>query len=95
VHGVDDFCVIYAAKIDGGDVQVGMADLALNGAESDAFAGHLDGVGVPGPGAARSGDGRQRHERSSAIERVHRRCPQALSGSCDLNSKRCEPLLPG
>ena len=47
VDGFDDFAAIDALQVDRGDAEVGMAELALYDVERDAFAGHLDGVGVP------------------------------------------------
>ena len=34
-------------QIDGGDAEVAVSELALDDDQRDAFAGHLDGVGVP------------------------------------------------
>ena len=36
-----------ALEVDAGDTEVGMAELALNDDEWDAFVGHLDRVRVP------------------------------------------------
>ena len=46
VDGVDDLGVVDALEVDGGDAELAVAELALNDHERDAFAGHLDGVGV-------------------------------------------------
>jgi hypothetical protein len=47
VDGVDDFRVIDSLKVDRGDPEVSMSELALDDDERDAFVGHLDRVGVP------------------------------------------------
>ena len=47
VHGVDDLGVVDPAQIHRGDREVGVAELALDDDEWHAFAGHLNGVGVP------------------------------------------------
>ena len=46
MDGVDDFGVVDALQVDRGDAEVAVAELALDDDERDAFAGHLDGVGV-------------------------------------------------
>src|SRR5215212_6463367 len=46
VDGVDDLGVVDALEVDGGDAEVGVAELALDDDQRDALAGHLDGVGV-------------------------------------------------
>jgi len=43
---VDDFGVIDALQVDGGDAEVGVPELALDDVQRDAFASHLDGVRV-------------------------------------------------
>ena len=47
MDGVDDFGVVDALEIDGGDAEVAVAELALDYEQRDAFVGHLDVVGVP------------------------------------------------
>ena len=46
MHGVDDLGVVDALQVDRGDPEVAVAELALDDDQWDAFAGHLDGVGV-------------------------------------------------
>src|SRR5205807_7876152 len=47
VNGLDDLGVVDAAQVGRGDPEVGVAELALDDDEWHAFAGHLNGVGVP------------------------------------------------
>jgi hypothetical protein len=47
MDGRDDLRAIDALQIDRGDPEVGMAELALDDDERDAFVGHLDRVRVP------------------------------------------------
>src|SRR5829696_7896085 len=47
VDGLDDLGVVDALEVDGGDAEVAVSELALDDDERDAFAGHLDGGGVP------------------------------------------------
>ena len=44
MDGADDLAAIDALQIDAGDAQVGMAELALDDDERDAFVRHLDRV---------------------------------------------------
>jgi hypothetical protein len=44
--GIDDFAAIDALEVDRGDPEVGVSELALDDVERNAFAGHLDGMGV-------------------------------------------------
>ena len=46
VDGVDDLGAVDALQVDGCDAEVCVTELALDDRERDAFAGHLDGVGV-------------------------------------------------
>jgi hypothetical protein len=46
VDGVDDLGVVDALGVDGGDAEVVVTELALDDDQRDAFAGHLDRVGV-------------------------------------------------
>src|SRR3954449_11767089 len=46
VDSLDDFAAVDALQVDGGDAEVAVSELALDDDERDAFAGHLDGVGV-------------------------------------------------
>ncbi len=46
VDGVDDLGVVDALQVDGGDAEVAVSELALDDDQRDAFACHLDGVGV-------------------------------------------------
>jgi len=46
VDGVDDLGVVDSLEVDRGDAQVGVAELALDDVERDAFVCHLDRVGV-------------------------------------------------
>jgi hypothetical protein len=43
---VDDLALVGALKVDRGDSEVGVSELALNDGQRNAFAGHLDGVRV-------------------------------------------------
>src|SRR5215207_913784 len=47
VHGLDDLAAVDALEVDAGDAEVAVSELALHDDQRDAFAGHLDGVGVP------------------------------------------------
>ena len=47
VNGLDDLGVVDAAQVGRGDPEVGVAELVLDDDEWHAFAGHLNGVGVP------------------------------------------------
>ena len=47
MHGLDDLRVVDALEIDRGDAEIAMSELALDNDQRNAFAGHLDGVGVP------------------------------------------------
>ena len=46
MDGVDDLGVVDALEVDRGDAEVAVSELALDDDQRDAFAGHLDGVGV-------------------------------------------------
>jgi len=46
VDGVDDFGVVDAAQVGGGDPEVSMTELPLDDHQRDALAAHLDRVGV-------------------------------------------------
>ena len=46
MHGLDDLAAVDALKVDGGDAEVAVPQLALDDDQRYAFAGHLDGVGV-------------------------------------------------
>ena len=46
VDGIDDLGVIDALQVDRGDTEVGVAELALDDVECDAFVCHLDRVRV-------------------------------------------------
>ena len=46
MHGLDDLATVDALQIDGSDAEVAVAELALDDDQRNAFAGHLDGVGV-------------------------------------------------
>ena len=46
VDGVDDLGVVDAARVRGGDPEVGVTELPLDDDERDSFPTHLDGVGV-------------------------------------------------
>ena len=46
VDGVDDLGAVDALQVDRGDAEVAVAELALDDDQRDAFARHLDGVGV-------------------------------------------------
>ena len=46
VDGVNDFGVVDPLEVDGGDAEVGVAELALNDVERDAFVCHLNRVRV-------------------------------------------------
>src|SRR4051795_11881920 len=46
VDGVDDLGVVDALEVDRGDAEVGVAELALDDDQRNAFARHLDGAGV-------------------------------------------------
>ena len=41
---VDDFSVVDALKVDGGDAEVGVPELALDDVQRDAFTSHLDSM---------------------------------------------------
>jgi hypothetical protein len=60
-HFVDDLGVVDALQMDGRDADVGVAELALNDDERDAFVCHLDGMSVSelerGDSASHSGLG--------------------------------------
>ncbi len=43
---VDDLGVVDALEVDRGDAEVAVAELTLDNDQRDAFASHLDGVGV-------------------------------------------------
>jgi hypothetical protein len=46
VDGIDDLAAVDSLKLDAGDAEVGVAELALDDDEWDAFVGHLDRVSV-------------------------------------------------
>jgi hypothetical protein len=46
VDGGDDLLGIDALQVDGGGAEVGVAELALDDVQGDAFVGELEGVGV-------------------------------------------------
>jgi hypothetical protein len=46
VDGVDDLGVVDALEVDRGDARLLVSELALDDDQRDAFAGHLEGVGV-------------------------------------------------
>ncbi len=46
VDGVDDFGVVDAAQVGGGDPEVSMTELPLDDHQRNALAAHLDRVGV-------------------------------------------------
>jgi hypothetical protein len=45
--GLDDLGVVDALQVNGGDTELAVAELALDDDQRDAFAGELDGVGMP------------------------------------------------
>jgi hypothetical protein len=47
MDGVDDLGAVDSLEVDACDTEVGMAELALDDDERDAFVGHLDRVRVP------------------------------------------------
>jgi hypothetical protein len=47
MDGLDDFRVVDALQVDRRDAEVGVAELALDDDQRDAFARQLDGMGVP------------------------------------------------
>jgi hypothetical protein len=47
VDGVDDLGAIDPSQVGGGDPKVCVSELPLYDDQGDAFARHLDGVGVP------------------------------------------------
>src|SRR5215212_3616153 len=66
VDGVDDLGVVDALEVNGGDAEVGVAELALDDDQRNALAGHLGGVRVaqlvwrkPSPHAGLAGDAAQ------------------------------------
>jgi hypothetical protein len=46
VRGLDDLAAVDALEVDGGDAEVAVSELAVDGDQRDAFASHLDGVGM-------------------------------------------------
>src|SRR5918996_2383577 len=46
VHNLDDLAAVDALEVDGGDAEVAVSKLALDHDQRDAFASHLDRVGV-------------------------------------------------
>jgi hypothetical protein len=49
VDGLDDFGVVDALQVDGGDAEVAVAELAPDDDQRPAFASELDGMRMPQP----------------------------------------------
>jgi hypothetical protein len=46
VNGLDDFAAVDALEVDRRDAEVGVAELALDYVQRNAFTGHLDSMSV-------------------------------------------------
>ena len=74
MHGVDDFGVVDAAQVRGGDPDVGMAELPLDDHQRDSLAAHLDRMGVTElvwRDPASGGECRERREDDLAVADLH------------------------
>jgi hypothetical protein len=81
MDGVEDFGVVDALEVEGGDPEVAVAELALDEDEGDASVGHLDGVSVPELGPGPSAPARQLERQSDADQLALPRSPSASRAS--------------